>query len=163
MLLTTVNGAWKRTSRISMSSMESCDTNILLHAYNLSSPLHEKAFEYLEANRQNSDFVICELVLIELYVLLRNPGVVANPLSAEHAVAVCSRYRSNPDWRVVDYPGNLMDKVWTAAAVHEFSRRSILDAKIAYTLTYHGVEVFATRNVKHFGTFGFERIWNPLD
>jgi uncharacterized protein len=143
--------------------MESCDTNILLHAYNLSSPHYKKAFKYLETHADKSDFVICELILIELYVLLRNPAVVKNPLPSEHAVAVCNQYRNNPIWKIVDYPGNLMDKIWTIAAKHEFPRRSIFDAKIALTLTYHGVDVFATRNTKHFSSFGFREVWNPLE
>ena len=30
------------------------------------------------------------------------------------------------------------------------------------TLGHHGVTHFATANVKHFGSFGFAKLWNPL-
>ena len=158
----TVNGVCRRMKQNTESDVESCDTNILLHAYNLSSPHHKKAFSYLKNHADNSDFVICELILIELYVLLRNPAVVAHPLTAEHSVAVCNQYRKNPCWKIVDYPGNLMEKIWALAAKHEFPRRAIFDAKIALTLTFHGVEVFATGNTKHFSSFDFKKVWNPL-
>jgi hypothetical protein len=44
----------------------------------------------------------------------------------------------------------------------ETARRPIFDARLAYTLRHHGVTHFASSNEKHFGEFGFERVWNPL-
>ncbi|NJK91406.1 MAG: type II toxin-antitoxin system VapC family toxin [Blastochloris sp.] len=40
--------------------------------------------------------------------------------------------------------------------------RHIIDARLAFTLRHHGVTHFATANTKHFESFGFERVWNPL-
>ena len=142
--------------------MTSCDTNILLHAYNSDSPLHQDAKEFLRFYAGNDEFAVCELVLIELYVLLRNPAVVAKPLAAQKAVNVCKRYRQNRRWVVVDYPGNLMGQVWRYASRPEFGRRAVFDARLALTLRHHGVEEFATVNEKHFGGYGFSRVWNPL-
>ena len=105
---------------------------------------------------------MCELVLVELYVLLRNPAVVSRPLGASAALEVCDRYRRNPCWRVIDYPGGLMGEIWKRAGATGAGRRTIFDARLALTLRHHGVTRLATANVKHFADFGFREIWNPL-
>ena len=143
--------------------MISCDTNLLLHAFNIQSRLHNQAKDFLRAQAKNRQFVICELILIELYVLLRNPAVVQKPLSSEKAVEVCRKYRQNQHWAVVDYRGGLMNEIWKYAAQTDIGRRAIFDARLALTLQYHGVTEFATRNTKHFQGFGFKRVWDPLE
>ena len=142
--------------------MISIDTNILLYSLNRDCPEHEAARAFVEACAGRADVAIAELVLIELYVLLRNPAVVASPRSAGQAAEICREYRRNPCWRVLDYSGNLMEEIWRRAAQPDTDRRSIFDARLALTLRHHGVSQFATGNVKHFGDYGFERVWNPL-
>lgn len=139
-----------------------CDTNILLHACNARSPLHAEALAFLGDMSSRQDFVVCELVLIELYVLVRNPAVVSHPLGAEEAAAVSQRFRSNPRWRVIDYPGGLMDEIWRRAGQVGTPRGCIFDTRLALTLRHHGVTDFATGNSKYFDGFGFARLWNPL-
>jgi toxin-antitoxin system PIN domain toxin len=140
----------------------SCDANIMLPASNARSPFQAPAEAFLREHASDAEFAICELVLMELYVLLRNPAVVASPLSASPAAEIIRGYRGNPRWRVIDYPGGLMEEVWRRAGQPETARRSIFDARLALTLRHHGVTRFATGNVKHFGDYGFERVWNPL-
>jgi toxin-antitoxin system PIN domain toxin len=142
--------------------MMSIDSNILLYAYDELCPEHEKAFAFVMDQRENVDFVICEVALIEFYNLVRNPAVVENPLTAHEAVEVCERYRRNRKWLVIDYPGGLMGAIWQRAAARGFPRRGIYDARLALTLRHHGVTEFATRNVRHFQSYGFERVWDPL-
>lgn len=146
--------------------MTSCDTNILFVALESSRPGHEEARAFLEARRDDAEFALSELVLMELYVLLRNPVVARKPLSAGEAVGVIQGLRSNPKWDVLDQPGpagRVMDEVWERAGVKNFARRRIFDARLALTLRHHGVTEFATANEKDFGGFGFARVWNPME
>ena len=127
--------------------LSSCDTNVLLHALNSASPLHGPASQFIAAHARDENFRICELVLIELYVLLRNPAVIKAPLTAHKAVEVCARLRSHPVWGCVDYPGpmaKIMERVWSSAVDDAFARRRIFDARLAYTLLHHGVTSFYT-------------------
>ena len=108
---------------------------------------------------------MCELVLIELYVLLRNPAVLKNPLDAPDAAALVQTFRQHPGWTLMDYPGDtpsVMAEVWRFAAQPGVGRRVEFDARLALTLRHHGVTEFATRNQAHFTPFGFTRVWNPL-
>jgi hypothetical protein len=45
---------------------------------------------------------ICELVLVELYVLLRNPAVLSNPLAPADAVSIVQTFRQHPAWVLID-------------------------------------------------------------
>jgi toxin-antitoxin system PIN domain toxin len=139
----------------------SIDTNLLLFAQNSDCPEHGKAYEFVLDAGGRSNVIICELVLVELYVLLRNPAVLARPLSAGTAAEICCSYRTNRNWRLVEY-APVMDGVWELASQRNFARRKIFDYRLALTLQHHGTKELATANVKDFDGLGFDRIWNPL-
>jgi toxin-antitoxin system PIN domain toxin len=146
--------------------MISFDTNLLLYS------LNQDCAEYNDARAFFTSLptapgaaVICELVLVELYVLLRNPAVLKNPLAPADAVSLIQTFRQHPTWVLVDYPGDtatVMDEVWRWAAQPNIGRRVVFDARLALTLRHHGVTEFATRNDSHFASFSFSRVWNPL-
>jgi len=142
--------------------MIACDTNILFPALEASHPDHRKARAWLESMVGNESFALCELVLTEVYTLLRNAVICAKPLSAAAAVTLIENLRGNPAWLVLDHPGpGLMDKVWEVARQTESARR-IYDIRLALTLRHAGVRSFATANIRDFRSFGFEKVWNPL-
>src|SRR6056297_2244833 len=142
--------------------MLSLDTNILLYAQNRDCAEHAAAREFVEACIARDDISICELVLLELYQLLRNPAVLSAPLSASDAAAVCATWRDNPRWALIEN-APVMDKVWTVARRPDIARRAVFDARIAFTLRHHGITEFATRNTADFEAFGFTRLINPID
>jgi len=141
--------------------MISIDTNLLLYAQNEDCEEHAAALAFLEGCAARTDVAICELVLVELYQLLRNPAVVERPLDSAEAVEICQVFRRNPRWALIE-SAPVMEKVWQFAARPGKARRRLFDARIAYTLLHHGVREFATRNVADFEEFDFERVWNPL-
>jgi len=138
----------------------SIDTNILLYAQNADCAEHAAAFAFVAGCAGRDDVAICELVLVELYLLLRNPAVLKRPLTAEVAAGVCMTYRTNPQWRLIEQ-APVMEQVWQFARQPGFARRRIFDARIALTLLHHGVTDLATANVKDFEGFGFRSVWNP--
>jgi toxin-antitoxin system PIN domain toxin len=143
----------------------SLDTNLLIYALNSAAVEHKAAREFVNALEQDDNVAICELVLFELYGLLRNEKVFPNPAGPSEAVAVVQGFRLHPRWRLIDWPGQkpgLMDAVWTRAAAPGFARRRIFDVRLAAALQHHGVSEFATANEKDFLNLGFNRVWNPL-
>jgi len=137
------------------------DTNILAYARIEAAPLHVAAAGFLEGLGASQEVVISELVLIELYLLLRNEKVLSPPLSALEAVNECQVLRVHPRWRLVD-SADVMKEVWPIADKEGFARRRIFDVRLAKTLQAHGVTKFATANTKDFEGLGFQRVWNPL-
>jgi len=141
--------------------MISIDTNILLYAQNIDCREHSAAYNFILECSQKEEIILCELVLVELYILLRNPAVLKKPLSSTQAVEICHRYRQNPKWRLIEN-APIMDSVWEKASASRFPRRRIFDLRIALTLQYHGVTDLATANTKDFQHLGLKRVWNPL-
>jgi len=139
------------------------DTNILLYALNPLSTWHRGAVDFLSQHFGSSSIrvAITDYVLVELYVLLRNPAVMAQPLSAKAARDLVVSYWKIPNvMRLENAP--IMDQVWVRAGNRDYSRRQVFDARLGLTLRHGGVTHFATSNVKDFKSLGFEKVWNPL-
>lgn len=141
--------------------MLSFDTNIAVHAANIASPLHLAARDFLQSLATRRDVAVCELVLAELYLKLRNEKIFARPLTAPQAAAVCQGYRKNQAWTLIE-SAPVVEEVWEQAARNNFAFRRIIDLRLAQTLRHHGVTEFATSNEKDFQGQGFEHVWNPL-
>ena len=143
--------------------MISADTNIFVHAADPDSPLHIQARNFLGSLEQaDEEFVLCELVLVELYMLLRNPTVFARPYTPSESAGYCRALRQNPSWRCIDYDPEVSKKLWEYASTTKSGYRHIIDARLAFTLQHHGVDRFATVNQKDFKEFDFKEVWNPL-
>jgi len=142
--------------------MISFDTNIVFSALESTEPGHLRARELLNQYADNERVALCELVLMEVYCLLRNPAVAKRPLSAEDAVMAIQRLRHHKTWRTVDYVPDVAQAVWTVASKPGFAFRKIYDTRIALTLRHHGVTEFATRNTRDFQGFSFKKVWDPL-
>jgi len=141
--------------------MLSFDTNLAVHAANRDSPWHQPARQFIESLASRRDVAVCELMLVELYLKLRNERIFPVPLSAGQAVRICDAYRSNQAWQLID-SAPIMPAVWQRASRRGFAFRRITDVRLAETLRHHGVTEFATANLKDFFGLGFDRVWNPL-
>ena len=146
--------------------MISFDTNLLLYSLNQDCAEYQDARAFFAGLPTVTGTVaVCELVLVELYVLLRNPAVLTHPLDPADAVSIIQTFRQHPTWTLLDHPGDtsrVMDEVWRLAAQPNIGRRVVFDARLALSLRHQGVTEFATRNETHFAGFGFTRVWNPL-
>jgi len=141
----------------------SADTNLFLYAANPDSSYHEAARRFFEDEATGGRrFLLCGLVLVEIYMQFRNPAVFKKPKSGPEATAFCDALRANPMWEFGDYEPGVIKPLWNWAAKSETGFRHIIDARLAFTLRHHGVTHFATANEKHFEGFGFERVWSPL-
>ena len=141
--------------------MTSFDTNIAVYAANGASPWHEAAKQFLLSLALRKDVAVCELVLVELYLKLRNEKIFPRPLTAAQASIICQTYRKNRAWTLIE-TAHIMEEVWPQAAESGFAFRRLIDLRLAQTLRHHGVTDFATSNEKDFAGQGFTRVWNPL-
>lgn len=149
----------------SVAARYSADTNLFIHAADPDSKWHGAAREFFaqfQVDQEGAEFVVCELVLIELYMQLRNAAIFEQPYSAQESAAYCTALKRNPRWRCVDYDPAVSRELWRWAAQTSASFRRIIDARLGLTLKHHGVTHFATANTKDFQEFGLTRVWNPL-
>jgi uncharacterized protein len=141
--------------------MISFDTNLAVYAANSSAHEHMASRAFLESLADRNDVMVCELMLVELYLKLRNSKIFPTPMDASVAVAWCKSLRDNKNWALIE-SAPVMADVWREASHKNFALRRIIDARLALTLRHHGVTEFATSNLKDFQGFGFSRVWNPL-
>ena len=142
------------------------DTNLLFYAVNEASPFQPAAAAFLASIDADEGVVLSELVLVELYRLLRNPVINQRPLAPKPAAEVIETFRRHPRWLLAALPVDqrrLHDRLWQLAARRQFAYRRIYDARLALSLVQQGVTELATVNVKDFQDFGFRRVWNPLE
>jgi uncharacterized protein len=145
--------------------MIAIDTNILLAAVETVNPSHERAAAFLSALAMKSEVAVSELVLLELYGLLRNPQVLPKPVSAHAAAAVCMQFRAHPRWQLLGLPPDgrhFHDALWARLGDPRLPRRRLYDLRLGLSLVTQGVTEFATVNLKDFQGIGFEKVWNPL-
>ncbi len=143
----------------------SIDSNILLPAIENQNPLHGRASEFVGEMHRRNDVVVSELMLVELYGLLRNPTVLPRQMSPAEAVAAIESFRNHPRWQVVSLPAGtrgLHDDLSVRLAERDFARRRVYDLRLALSLVQQGVAEFATANLRDFQDVGFRRVWNPL-
>lgn len=141
----------------------SADTNLFLYAANPDSPYHAAARSFFASEASSGNrFLLCGLVLVEIYMQLRNPAVFKKPKTPKEAAAFCQVLGANPFWEQADYEPDVAPPIWKWAAETTSGFRNIIDARLAFTLRHHGVTHFATANERHFEGFGFDRVWNPL-
>ncbi len=140
----------------------SADTNLFLYALNPHSTYHEASKRFFVEHAGGQErFMLCGLVLVEVYMQLRNPAVFKKPLSGRDAAKVCEAFRANPKWEFGDYEPEVGASLWRWAFETKTGFRHMIDARLALTLRHHGVTHFATANTRDFKGFGFERVWNP--
>ena len=142
----------------------SVDSNLIIYAADPDSPHHSSAQVFFEAlsDYGPGNVTICGLVLVEVYMQLRNPAVFKFPYSSAEAVGFCRRCKENPMWSYVDYSEVVFESLMHWAETSDAGFRRIIDARLALTLRYYDVTEFATANVRDFSGFGFQRVWNPL-
>lgn len=145
--------------------MTAVDTNILLPALEPRYADHKAARAFLDSLQDREDVVMSEFVLVELYVLLRNPAVMNPPLAADEAVDICQSFRRHPKWLVYGFPPDsraVHDALWDKIGERGIARRRAYDTRMAISLLQQGVKEIATVNTKDFEGLGFRRVWNPL-
>lgn len=142
--------------------MISFDTNIVVYSANADAPENDRARNFISELALRQDVVLCELMLVEVFLKLCSAKIFRRPMSAKEAGRYCERLRKNRNWRMVE-SAPVMDDVWRATHRTSFAFRRIIDLRLGLTLRHHGVTRFATTNGKDFKGLGFEKVWNPLD
>jgi len=70
--------------------MLDADSHLPIYAADPDSPKHASARRFFGAlSDARGEFVLCELILIELYMQLRNPAIFVAPYTAQESAAYC--------------------------------------------------------------------------
>ncbi|MDP9342556.1 MAG: type II toxin-antitoxin system VapC family toxin [Actinomycetota bacterium] len=137
------------------------DANILLYAYDASSPQHKRARVWLEQALSGEDDV--RIALLSLLAFLRistNPAVFERPLQPEDAIEIVRSWLAQPGVGVAEPSG----RHWTVLAGLAQAGRArgplLMDAHLAALAMEHGSMLCTTD--RDFARFPQLRFRDPL-
>ena len=143
--------------------MRSLDANILVYAHNKGSREHPAALLVLADLIANPRiWVLADQVLFEFYRCIRNPLILAKPLSPADATAIIEKLRNETGCSHCQYRDAEWPKVKAHLEAPDFPYRRTFDAVLATTLLAHGVDTLYTHNLKDFINYGFTRLVDPI-
>ena len=143
--------------------MKSLDANLLYFATNSRAPGHAKALRLVERiASEPGDWILADQVLFEYYRLIRNPAVLAHPLSASAAASRLAFFRERLGCLHCAYDPKFFGELLDCLQAPAFAAARTFDAVLAVTLKSHGVTTFYTRNVRDFRSFGWFSVIDPL-
>jgi len=138
-----------------------CDANLLLYAYDSSSPSHDRSRRWLEASLSGQQpFGLAWSTLLAFLRITTNPRAVQSPLSLADASAIVSSWLQVPSV-VVPSPGprhwEILQEVLRAAQARG---PLVRDAHLAALAIEHGAELASAD--RDFARFEGLRFVNPL-
>jgi predicted nucleic acid-binding protein len=91
----------------------SADTNLFLYAANPHSPNHAAARHFFAEYASGSDrFLLCGLVLVEIYMQLRNPAIFNKPMSAAAATLMDASFEAPGPGSWIDPGGDRWEAIF---------------------------------------------------
>ncbi len=142
------------------------DTNLLIYAHNLDSPLHEKAKKFIEkvmnVRDENGNLSVCipVQVIIE-FISVVTSKKVPKPLSISQAQAIIQDYLNTGV--MVIFPQKTYLTNFLEMLTQISSRKEIFDIALAATLKDNSISGIYTVNVKDFNLIEGLEVINPLD
>lgn len=139
------------------------DTNILVHAYNKSSPQQQQASKIVrDALQSHLVAYITPQILFEFFSVVTNPRRVGNPLTTPDAVRICEDFWVCHDIEVLEPLSSTTSLVFSLVKKHGISGAHIFDCIIAATAKDHEIDQIYTENTKDFEIYDFLKVTNPF-
>lgn len=137
------------------------DANLLLYAYDTSSPEHKPARGWLESVINGEDHVGLGLQTILAFIRIgTNPDVFERPLASTDAIAIVSSWLERPMVGMAS-PGDRHWQILSDVAASGQARGArLMDAHLAALAIEHGATLATTD--RGFGRFPGLRFRNPI-
>ena len=139
------------------------DTNILVHAYNKSSPHQQEAAKIIKkAMHGETEACLAPQVLYELFAVVTNAKRVEKPMSTSEAADLCIDLWECNEIEKVNPSGVAPIEVFKLAKNLKLGKAKIFDCILAVTAKENDVETIYTENVADFKGYTFVKALNPL-
>jgi len=140
------------------------DTNILVYANNEDSPYHNTSKELIEnALNGNIKAALAIQNLVELYAIITDKKRVEHPLPPDKAKRLIDFYGSNNHISIICPTHHTVNTIIKLIGKYRPLGQSIFDHLLVATMLDNNVNQIYTANSKHFESFGFLKVMNPLE
>jgi predicted nucleic acid-binding protein len=147
--------------------MFAIDTNILVYAHNIDSPLYKKAKIFVEnvvehAHEVNGYRIVgIPLQVCAEFINVVTREAVGKPLSLKEAIGVIKEYTQYLEIPIL-FPQETQLRTFLSLLEETTSRKKVFDVALAATLKDNKIEGIYTVNVDDFKDFDFLKVENPL-
>ena len=140
------------------------DTNILVHAYNKSSPNQKQASTIIKSAIQGKiEAYLTSQVLYELFAVVTNPKRVEKPLSTKEATDLCLDLLECNEIEKVNQSEFAPLEVFKLAQSLKLCRAEVFDGSLAVTAKENDIDTIYTENVNDFKHYSFVKTVNPFE
>jgi predicted nucleic acid-binding protein len=139
------------------------DTNILVHAYNKSSPYQKIASGVIKKAMQSKiEAYLTPQVLYEFFAIVTNPKRVEHPMPLDEAAELCIDLWECREIEKVDPTPLAPKEVFKLVKELKLSKGRVFDCVLAITAKENKLQAIYTENVDDFKNYGFIKAVNPL-
>ena len=148
--------------------MFALDTNILVYAHNLDSPLHKKAKNFIEriiadgADSEETQAVAIPLQVCAEFINVMTRLTLEHPITLLEAIGIIREYTEILEIPVIN-PQPAQLKTFLSLLESTSSRKKVFDLALAATLKDNNIEGIYTVNTNDFRDLNFLKVENPLD
>lgn len=140
----------------------SCDVNVLLYASDSSSPVHERARNFLKRLPASGDLFCLGWPTVMSYLrIATHPGIFSAPLAPGEALRNVEGLMALPNVRLLAEEAGFLDVYRAVAGDFPVRGNLVPDAHLAALLKQHGVRVLYTRDAD-FRKFPFLEVRDPF-
>lgn len=139
------------------------DTNILVYANNIDSPLHSKCKTIVEkAVSGEIQAAISTQNLVELYAVITDKRRVEHPLPPIKAKELIEFYKSHENIQIIAPVSQTLDVLTGLIEKHKPKAQSIFDCLLVATMIDNNIHEIYSANTVHFKSFVSIKAINPL-
>jgi predicted nucleic acid-binding protein len=139
------------------------DTNILVHAYNKSSPNQKQASKIVkQALKEEIDACLSSQVIYEFFAVITNPKRVECPLDLDEAADLCLDLWECREIEKVTPTSLTPIEVFKLVKEQKLPKGKIFDCILAATAKDNSIDAIYTENVSDFENYGFIKVVNPF-
>jgi len=139
------------------------DTNILVHAYNKSSPNQKQASKIIrQAIKGEIDAYLTSQILYEFFAVVTDNRRVESPMGLDEAADLCLDLWGCREIEKLNSTPLTPNEVFKQAKEQKLTKSRIFDCIIAVTAKENKIDVIYTENVSDFEKYGFIKVLNPF-
>jgi predicted nucleic acid-binding protein len=139
------------------------DTNILVHAYNKSSPHQDQASKIIrKAMKGETEACLSPQVLYEFFAVVTSAKRVEHPMSPPEAANLCIDLWECNEIEKLNPSGIAPIEVFKLVKELNLSKAEIFDCALAVTAKENDVDIIVTENVEDFKGYKFVKAVNPF-
>ena len=139
------------------------DTNILVHAYNKSSPHQNQASKIIrKAMKGETEACLSPQVLYEFFAVVTSAKRVEHPISPPEAANLCIDLWECNEIEKLNPSGIVPIEVFKFVKELNLSKAEIFDCVLAVTAKENDIESIFTENVEDFKRYKFVKAVNPF-